>query len=317
MYVHDDYSPLPATGKSTPATARRCAYSLLLICPVVICCTWVAVYTEEKVSSFRSDACQLTNDSRFNDKGTPFGSVVKTWYQPACQAHYTCVDPFFVLDRTCTQEDRTSGGLDPIPHEAPILVSHTYKTVYVANPTSADFMTSIIMVENLHAERHTSHSITKHMAEQYLFFTFVEEPQQRFFVAARQMLQGEPNASNCPAALQNMSQYLLPAGTGPAATIPSQTYLLSADSGKSNKMIKLHWIEKTERFAGGIIDVLLRIQNKARRCITPIDFDKLNYKTVQHQIQHSIETFALRKCGAHAMEHKIAERYRQDNVCTQ
>eukprot|EP00961_Rhodomonas_salina_P249815 3376659-Rhodomonas_salina.1 len=119
------------------------------------------------------------------------------WLAPACQRFFYCNDELLLTQRTCTAEDKLSESMHPEPHVTRLLVSERYRTVYVVNPTTVDYLVQHILTTALQAREQSSLQISHHMIESFFFFTFVDDPQARFFYAAEERMRAgwDANAS--------------------------------------------------------------------------------------------------------------------------
>ncbi len=192
---------------------------------------------------FDASACPFNDANRMRDEPAGLGGRTAQWLAPACQRALFCgAMPMLVLDRPCTTEDLHVGARGAVKHVAPVMISHSFRTVYVANPTSADYVARAVVGRYLGATAANSTAISQHMRTSYFFFTFSERTQERFFYAAEAVLAAE-NSSSCERAREAMHALTDMRPWEPQARVHSQAFLLSAEAGVSNKMIEYDWIE--------------------------------------------------------------------------
>jgi hypothetical protein len=222
--------------------------------------------------------------------------------------------PSLILDRPCTQEDKMAGARGAVRHIAPTVVSHHFRVVYVANPTSVDYLVRAVMHRYLMAEDGNSTEISTHMRLAYFFFSFVEHTQDRFFYAAEQ-LQVFNSSDSCAVMRDRMTSLTDLRAWVDVPRVYSQAFLLSAEAGSSNKMINYHWLGDATLVSHGIIDVLLRIQLHAKLCLPVIDFKWLNFEVVHNNLAHSSAVRALQACGDAGFKKRVMDVYTQDSQC--
>ncbi len=245
MKEQPQYAPLEG---DPPHHHRRCCCSrrVLVVVAVAVAAAAAAAayyyYTSLSVP-FDASVCPFNNANRMHDEPAGLGERTAQWLAPACQRALFCgAMPMLVLDRPCTAEDLHVGARGAIKHVAPVMISHSFRAVYVANPTSADYVARAVAGRYLGAVAANSTEISQHMRTAYFFFTFSERTQDRFFYAAEAVLAGNTNTS-CEAAREAMHALTDMRPWEAQARVHSQAFLLSAEAGVSNKMIEYDWIE--------------------------------------------------------------------------
>lgn len=260
--------------------------------------------------------CQLTEKSRINDNGVPFGSLTHQWRSDECQHHFQCLEPLLILDHTCVYEDTQNNRI--LSHTSMVLVSDKYTAIFLVNPSSIEPFVSNIMKKYLGARQISSYEITQKMIDTYFFFTYVQNSYDRFFTVAAQKLHNVLNNDStiaCQTAVSEMKRFVY-AFNAKTDVLHTQAYLISADAGKSNKMVNMDWIDNTERLKGSIVDLMIKIQERVGGCLPEIDFRELNYVTIQNLTRDMYKTsMRLRGCSTGELDKAIEHTYGQDGVC--
>lgn len=335
-----EYAPLPPHPDAGAAYAapRRHRTSRWACCACLLLATGLLVYVMQsstvdpetigleitgamvKVGMIRMNAsliqCQISHknlpDTEYFEA---LGDTLAQWTAPACQGFFECRSELLLTHRTCTAEDTLSESMRPQPHETRLLVSERYRTVYVVNPTTVDYLVQHIMITQLQAREQSSLQISQYMIDWYFVFTFVDEPHARFFYAAEASLRAEWDANASCADRVRQMEPLTRLQPSRAHTVHSQAYQLSADAGVSNIMLRLNWAHHASTFRTSIVSLIRHIQHWNRECIPEIDFRELNFQLITRHQEAQARAQTLRACSSVDFNALLAATYAQDSVC--
>lgn len=262
--------------------------------------------------------CAMGKENLIQEDGYAFGELTKNWYSSKCQnIRAGCNQSPHIIDRTCTFEDEHINSGVFHSHVNSVLVSNKYRTVYVQNPSKAHNTVRRVMLDKLGAVEMSSTEISPQMFRAYFFFSFIEPDVRERFIQQAVLIMAKNRTldQNCSHVAPVFTRMLTFWKNGDNEFVHSQLYQLSPDSGISNKMIRLDWIESSEKLKGGIIDVLLKIQERSLLCIPAVNFNALSSQLYSDEQSAYKTTNALAQCETPEIKALMAEMYSDDQTC--
>ena len=249
----DEHIPLFQI-QDTPMQRRwRMAFIYIIIIPIalLVVCVVSHYYMGHMYPPFSFQNCALGPSNRIPYDGTDYeyNILSHTWATSTCQNFYTCNNPTLFIDRTCTKEDMVVSS--PQAHIGNVMVSHKYRTVYVINPTNVNEIIIGLLANYTGAIMLQSNEISDTIIKTYFFFSFVQNPYDRFLYAAGKAVMATMNKTNdlCTVWVEQFSTLK------PLNIVASQAHILSTEGGRTNKMIHLDFLADTLQIKGALIEV--------------------------------------------------------------
>lgn len=255
--------------------------------------------------------CQLNGE-----EGTQGDSKLADWNAVQCQKVFQCkTHTSFLIQRTCTIEDKIANNVAPTPRDVPLLVSDKFQIAYILNPTAVDQVMQYILTQFLDSKHIGSHTLSINQIKSYFFFSFVDEPRDRFSLAFTQQhitAKTLNHTSTCQA-IRTAAAAAITSGA-----IPSQAYFLSGDAGETNHALTAKWIADGSNVSN-VLALLKHIQTLASKrnlCIPEINFLQVNFEFLRKNQQIYETVGAFRAClDDAAFWATVDEYYKQDTTC--